>query len=59
MLVEIERIGFYEKNSRRSHNGRYNEIKKSIRHQGLDNPLPISRRPGQHITSFIRAVTPA
>ncbi|UJS26442.1 ParB family protein [Thiothrix winogradskyi] len=46
MLVEIERIGFYEKNPRRTHNERYDEIKESIRHQGLDNPLPISRRPG-------------
>lgn len=46
MLVDIERINFYEKNPRRSHNGRYDEIKESIRHHGLDNPLPISRRPG-------------
>ncbi|MDQ5768741.1 ParB family protein [Thiothrix subterranea] len=46
MLVEVERIGFYEKNPRRTHNERYDDIKESIRQQGLDNPLPISRRPG-------------
>lgn len=46
MLMEVGRIYFYEHNPRRIPNSRYDEIKESIRQQGLDNPLPISRRPG-------------
>lgn len=46
MLMEVERIHFYEHNPRHTPNSRYDEIKESIRQQGLDNPLPISRRPG-------------
>lgn len=45
MHVAVDRIGFFDKNPRRSPNERYEEIKESIRTSGLDNPLPISRRP--------------
>ncbi len=45
MDVDVDRISFFDGNPRRSPNDKYAEIKESIRTSGLDNPLPISRRP--------------
>lgn len=46
MVVEISRIDGYENNPRRTKNAAYEDIKESIRSQGLKQPLIITRRPG-------------
>jgi len=47
MLLEIDRIQPYDRNPRKERNPLYDEIKASIRAQGgLNNPLTITRRPG-------------
>ena len=46
MNLEIDRIKPYDRNPRREHNPRYDEIRASIRAQrGLNNPLTVTRRP--------------
>ena len=46
MNLEIDRIKPYDRNPRREHNPRYDEIRASIQAQrGLNNPLTITRRP--------------
>ncbi|MBU1723631.1 MAG: hypothetical protein KJ892_07260 [Gammaproteobacteria bacterium] len=45
MIVDVDRITFFDGNPRHAPNERYAEIKESIRASGLDNALPISRRP--------------
>ncbi len=45
MVVDVDRISFFEGNPRLSPNEKYQEIKESIRETGLDNDLIISRRP--------------
>ncbi|MDM4770853.1 ParB family protein [Solimonas sp. SE-A11] len=45
MVVEISRIDGYENNPRRTKNAAYEDIKESIRSQGLKQPLIITRRP--------------
>ena len=46
MVVEISKIDHYENNPRRAKNEKFDEIKESIRVQGLKQPLIITRRPG-------------
>lgn len=46
MVVEISRIDGYENNPRRTKNSAYEDIKESIRSQGLKQTLIITRRPG-------------
>ncbi len=45
MVVDVDRIAFFDGNPRRTTNDKYEEIRESIRISGLDNPLPISRKP--------------
>ena len=51
MLVTLEQLRPYELNPRFVRNPLYNDIKASIRERGLDQPPPITRRPGE--TYFI------
>ena len=44
--VPLAQIHPFERNPRLSPNPEYDRIKDSIRHQGLDQPLVITRRPG-------------
>ncbi|WP_172600387.1 ParB family protein [Sulfurivermis fontis] len=46
MIVEIDRIDYYDRNPRRSPNDKYQEIKASIAAGEMDQPLTITRRPG-------------
>ncbi|WP_367371515.1 ParB family protein [Pseudomonas lini] len=51
MLVTLEQLRPYEHNPRFIRNPLYEDIKSSIRERGLDQPPPITRRPGE--TYFI------
>ncbi|MFS2093009.1 ParB family protein [Pseudomonas sp. Pseusp11] len=51
MLVTLEQLRPYEHNPRFIRNPLYDDIKASIRERGLDQPPPITRRPGE--TCFI------
>ncbi|MBV4465903.1 ParB family protein [Pseudomonas sp. SWRI79] len=51
MLVTLEQLRPYELNPRFIRNPLYDDIKASIRERGLDQPPPITRRPGE--TYFI------
>lgn len=44
--VDIDDISFFSLNPRRSENPEYDNIKESIRAIGLENPLTITKRPG-------------
>lgn len=46
MVLAIDQIESYERNPRRAPNGKYDELKESIRLNGLRQPLVITRRPG-------------
>jgi len=46
LRVEVTRINFYERNPRRSKNPEYDRIKASIWVAGMDQPLLITKRPG-------------
>ena len=48
LRVDVSRIGFYEHNPRHSKNPEYDRIKASIREHGMDQPLLITSRPGDH-----------
>jgi len=45
--LEVTQLRSYDRNPRRSPNGEYERIKASIRAQGLDQPLVMTRRPGE------------
>ncbi len=45
VVMDIHRIQPYERNPRHGPNPEYDRIKDSIRHNGLDQPLVITRRP--------------
>ena len=45
--LEITRINLYERNPRRSKNPEYDRIKASILMSGMDQPLLITKRPGE------------
>jgi len=47
MRIEISRIQPYERNPRRNKNPEYDRIRASIREAGMDQPLLITRRPGE------------
>lgn len=47
MIVTLDRLKPYDLDPRVTRNPRYNEIKESIRHRGLDAPPAITRRPGE------------
>ena len=51
MLVTLEQLRPYEHNPRFIRNPLYDDLKASIRERGLDQPPPITRRPGE--THFI------
>ncbi|MGN2436518.1 ParB family protein [Pseudomonas syringae] len=51
MLITLEQLRPYEHNPRFIRNPVYDDIKASIRERGLDQPPPITRRPGE--TYFI------
>lgn len=46
MKVDITQIALYDHNPRRSRNSAHEDIKESVRAQGLKQPLVITRRPG-------------
>lgn len=46
MKVEVVQIDLYDHKRRRSRNSAYEDIKESVRAQGLKQPLVITRRPG-------------
>jgi ParB family protein of integrating conjugative element (PFGI_1 class) len=46
MRLSIDEIDTYDHNPRRSRNPHYDEIKESIRAQGMRQPLVVTRRPG-------------
>ncbi len=46
MVASIQQIDTYERNPRRTANNKYEELKDSIRLNGLRQPLVITRRPG-------------
>ncbi len=48
LRVEATRINFYERNPRRSKNPEYDRIKASILVSGMDQPLLITKRPGDN-----------
>jgi len=45
--LEVTQLRAYDRNPRRSQNSEYKRIKASIRAQGLDQPLVVTRRPGE------------
>lgn len=47
MLITLEQLRPYEHNPRLIRNPLYDDIKASIRERGLDQPPPITRRPGE------------
>lgn len=47
MVLTIEQMIPYENNPRTITNAKYQELKASIRARGLDQPPPVTRRPGQ------------
>jgi ParB family protein of integrating conjugative element (PFGI_1 class) len=47
MRLEITRLKAYEHNPRRGENPEYDRIKASIRTDGMDQPLVVTRRPGE------------
>lgn len=47
MMVTLDELRSYENNPRTTRNPSYDDIKESIRSRGLDNPPPITRRPGE------------
>jgi ParB family protein of integrating conjugative element (PFGI_1 class) len=46
IVVDLDRIDLYDLNPRRQDNAVYERLRESIRINGLDNPIPITRRPG-------------
>lgn len=46
MKLSVDRIDFYDRNPRHMRNAHYEEIKESIRSQGMQQPLVVTRRPG-------------
>lgn len=47
MVVTLDQLKTYEHNPRRTRNPKYDEIKQSILSRGLDQPPPITKRPGE------------
>ncbi len=47
MIVSLDQLRPYDLDPRVTRNPRYDEIKESIRHRGLDAPPAITRRPGE------------
>lgn len=45
--LTLDQIRRYERNPRRFGNEHYEEIRESIRHRGLDQPLVVTQRPGE------------
>jgi ParB family protein of integrating conjugative element (PFGI_1 class) len=46
IVVDLDQIDLYDLNPRRQDNTVYERLRESIRKNGLDNPIPITRRPG-------------
>ncbi|MCL2872304.1 MAG: ParB N-terminal domain-containing protein [Betaproteobacteria bacterium] len=47
MVVTLDQLRAYENNPRTTRNPAFDEIKESIRSRGLDQPPPITKRPGE------------
>lgn len=47
MIVTLDQLQAYDHDPRLRRNPRYDDIKASIRHRGLDTPPSITRRPGE------------
>lgn len=46
--LNLEQVRRYERNPRKFGNPEYEEIRESIRHRGLDQPLIVTQRPGEN-----------
>ena len=50
MVLSLQQVKLYDRNPRRERNPLFDDIKDSIRNQGgLNNPLTVTRRPGEEI----------
>lgn len=47
MVLTLDDMLPWDTNPRTTRNPKYDEIKESIRHRGLDTPPPVTRRPGE------------
>ncbi|WP_016971639.1 ParB family protein [Pseudomonas tolaasii] len=47
MLLSLDDTLPYDENPRTTRNPKYDDIKESIRHRGLDTPPPVTRKPGE------------
>lgn len=47
LVLNVEEVLPWEDNPRTTRNPRYDELKESIRHRGLDTPPPVTRKPGE------------
>ncbi|MCF4988757.1 transcriptional regulator [Pseudomonas gessardii] len=47
MLLSLDETLPYDENPRTTRNPKYDDIKESIRHRGLDTPPPVTRKPGE------------
>jgi len=47
MVLTLDEVGPYNRNPRTARNPLYDEIKASIRARGLDQPFPVTKRPGE------------
>lgn len=47
MLLTLDQVLPWHDNPRTTRNPKYDELKESIRHRGLDTPPPVTRRPGE------------
>ena len=45
--LSVDEVRSYENNPRRAVNGKFDDIKESIRTSGLRNPITVTRRPGE------------
>ncbi|HDY6102762.1 TPA: ParB family protein [Pseudomonas aeruginosa] len=47
MVLTLDQVLPWHDNPRTTRNPKYDELKESIRHRGLDTPPPVTRRPGE------------
>ncbi|MEX1890977.1 ParB family protein [Pseudomonas aeruginosa] len=47
MVLTLDQVFPWHDNPRTTRNPKYDELKESIRHRGLDTPPPVTRRPGE------------
>lgn len=57
MVLTLDQVLPWHDNPRTTRNPKYDELKESIRHRGLDTPPPVTRRLGKTNTAFATAET--